>query len=66
MQVEALSNEFDATRSTGYLCAATVKNFEEVSIIEMINQNRHVYKQLEWIVISKITNLLAVFWKEKM
>lgn len=66
MQVEAFSNEFDATRSTGYLCAATVKNFEEVSIIEMINQNRHVFEQLEWMVISKIANLLAVFWKEKM
>ncbi|GMJ09277.1 ARABIDOPSIS THALIANA NADH KINASE 3, NAD(H) kinase 3 [Hibiscus trionum] len=23
-------NEFDATRSTGYLCAATVKNFKQV------------------------------------
>ncbi|XP_031266085.1 probable NADH kinase isoform X2 [Pistacia vera] len=29
-EVEAFSNEFDATRSTGYLCAATVKNFEQV------------------------------------
>ncbi|XP_031266084.1 probable NADH kinase isoform X1 [Pistacia vera] len=28
-EVEAFSNEFDATRSTGYLCAATVKNFEQ-------------------------------------
>ncbi|KAB2043806.1 hypothetical protein ES319_D01G044400v1 [Gossypium barbadense] len=29
-EVEKFSNEFDATRSTGYLCAATVKNFEQV------------------------------------
>ncbi|GMJ05342.1 ARABIDOPSIS THALIANA NADH KINASE 3, NAD(H) kinase 3 [Hibiscus trionum] len=29
-EVEKFSNEFDATRSTGYLCAATVKNFEHV------------------------------------
>ncbi|KAG8502384.1 hypothetical protein CXB51_000413 [Gossypium anomalum] len=30
-EVEKFSNEFDATRSTGYLCAATVKNFEQCS-----------------------------------
>lgn len=30
VQVEEFSEEFDATRSTGYLCAATVKNFEQV------------------------------------
>ncbi|KAM0029157.1 putative phosphotransferase with an alcohol group as acceptor [Helianthus debilis subsp. tardiflorus] len=29
-EVQELSNEFDATRSTGYLCAATVKNFEQI------------------------------------
>lgn len=29
-EVEEFSEEFDATRSTGYLCAATVKNFEQV------------------------------------
>ncbi|WOK95716.1 putative NADH kinase isoform X3 [Canna indica] len=29
-EVNELSNEFDATRSTGYLCAATTKNFEQV------------------------------------
>ncbi|KAI3804863.1 hypothetical protein L1987_26717 [Smallanthus sonchifolius] len=29
-EVKELSNEFDATRSTGYLCAATAKNFEHV------------------------------------
>lgn len=28
--MEECSNDFDATRSTGYLCAATVKNFEQV------------------------------------
>lgn len=30
VQVEEFGEEFDATRSTGYLCAATVKNFEQV------------------------------------
>ncbi|OMO92572.1 putative Inorganic polyphosphate/ATP-NAD kinase [Corchorus olitorius] len=29
-EVEEFGNEFDATRSAGYLCAATVKNFEQV------------------------------------
>ncbi|GAB2278020.1 hypothetical protein Dimus_012719 [Dionaea muscipula] len=29
-EVEEFSNDFDATRSTGYLCAATVNNFEQV------------------------------------
>lgn len=29
-EVEEFSEEFDATRSTGYLCAATVKNFEQL------------------------------------
>ncbi|KAL8167617.1 hypothetical protein V2J09_009116 [Rumex salicifolius] len=29
-EVEKLSNEFDPARSTGYLCAATVENFERV------------------------------------
>ncbi|MFS7921627.1 putative phosphotransferase with an alcohol group as acceptor [Helianthus anomalus] len=35
-EVQELSSEFDATRSTGYLCAATVKNFEQIlnSILE--------------------------------
>lgn len=29
-EVDEFSNEFDATRSTGYLCASTVGNFEQV------------------------------------
>ncbi|KAK1418118.1 hypothetical protein QVD17_27257 [Tagetes erecta] len=29
-EVQEFGDEFDATRSTGYLCAATVKNFEQV------------------------------------
>ncbi|KAK9074138.1 hypothetical protein SSX86_006735 [Deinandra increscens subsp. villosa] len=29
-EVKELGDEFDATRSTGYLCAATVKNFEQI------------------------------------
>ncbi|KAG6756366.1 hypothetical protein POTOM_039794 [Populus tomentosa] len=30
MSVEKFRNEFDATRSIGYLCAATVQSFEQV------------------------------------
>ncbi|KAF2585353.1 hypothetical protein F2Q70_00035750 [Brassica cretica] len=29
-EVEELSDQFDASRSTGHLCAATVENFEQV------------------------------------
>lgn len=32
-QVEQFSREFDATRSTGHLCAATVENFEQVRLV---------------------------------
>jgi hypothetical protein len=30
VQVDELNNEFDARRSTGYLCAATARTFEQV------------------------------------
>ncbi|KAJ0044873.1 hypothetical protein Pint_04837 [Pistacia integerrima] len=47
-EVEAFSNEFDATRSTGYLCAATVKNFEQVAWIDHVNEPKtHSYMQQE-------------------
>lgn len=42
--MEKFSGEFDATRSTGHLCAATVENFEQVrfyntleEIVDVIN-----------------------------
>ncbi|KAI5662286.1 hypothetical protein M9H77_21609 [Catharanthus roseus] len=35
---EEFNEEFDATRSTGYLCAATTKNFEQ--ILDAILENR--------------------------
>ncbi|GAB2229855.1 hypothetical protein Droror1_Dr00014111 [Drosera rotundifolia] len=37
-EVNKFDNEFDATRSTGYLCAATVDNFEQV--LDDIFENR--------------------------
>ncbi|XP_057539941.1 NADH kinase [Amaranthus tricolor] len=36
-EVEKFKDEFDATRSAGYLCAATVKNFEQV-LDEILNK----------------------------
>ncbi|KAL2943333.1 NADH kinase [Bienertia sinuspersici] len=32
-EVERFKDEFDATRSAGYLCAATVNNFEQVRLL---------------------------------
>ncbi|KAJ6886647.1 hypothetical protein NC651_027112 [Populus alba x Populus x berolinensis] len=39
-QVEKFSNEFDATRSTGYLCAATVQSFEQVRNTDGVNEGK--------------------------
>ncbi|KAK4576885.1 hypothetical protein RGQ29_027427 [Quercus rubra] len=38
-EVEQFSNEFDANRSTGHLCAATVNNFQQVldDILEVVS-----------------------------
>lgn len=33
VKVEQFSNDFDANRSTGHLCAATVNNFEQVRLL---------------------------------
>ncbi|XP_024019491.1 NADH kinase [Morus notabilis] len=43
-EVKEFSNEFDATRSTGYLCAATINNFEQV--LDSIIEGRRVPSQL--------------------
>lgn len=48
-EVQELGNEFDATRSTGYLCAATVKNFEQ--ILNDILENRIAPSELSRISI---------------
>ncbi|KAL8159343.1 hypothetical protein V2J09_000880, partial [Rumex salicifolius] len=42
-EVEKLHNEFDAARSTGYLCAATVENFEQV-LIDIIENRTSPYE----------------------
>ncbi|KAL6554356.1 hypothetical protein OROMI_020029 [Orobanche minor] len=49
-EVAELSEEFDATRSTGYLCAATVDNFEH--ILDGILENRSEPSKLTRMAIS--------------
>nr|CAD1834066.1 unnamed protein product [Ananas comosus var. bracteatus] len=39
-EVDEFSDEFDATRSTGYLCAASAENFEEV-LDEILEGRKH-------------------------
>ncbi|TKY49246.1 NADH kinase [Spatholobus suberectus] len=49
-EVEQFSSEFDATRSTGHLCAATVENFEQV--LDGILEGQIVPSELTRIMIS--------------
>ncbi|XP_039143546.1 probable NADH kinase [Dioscorea cayenensis subsp. rotundata] len=58
-EVERFSNEFDATRSTGYLCAATVENFEQV-LDEMLESRKEPSK-LSRISISLNGSKLSAF-----
>ncbi|KAF9589766.1 hypothetical protein IFM89_028675 [Coptis chinensis] len=58
-EVEELSNEFDATRSTGYLCAATVGNFEQV--LDDILEGRKAFSELSRISISVNRQLLPQY-----
>ncbi|KAK1316873.1 putative NADH kinase [Acorus calamus] len=48
--VEEFNNEFDATRSTGYLCAATAENFEQV--LDEILEGHRIPSELSRISIS--------------
>ncbi|KAF5176082.1 Nadh kinase [Thalictrum thalictroides] len=48
-EVEEHNNEFDATRSTGYLCAATVRNFEQV--LDDIMEGEKTFSELSRISI---------------
>ncbi|XP_004488989.1 NADH kinase isoform X2 [Cicer arietinum] len=49
-EVEQFSGEFDATRSTGHLCAATVENFEQV--LDDILEGQIISSELTRIMIS--------------
>ncbi|KAL7087481.1 hypothetical protein ACP275_13G070100 [Erythranthe tilingii] len=56
-EVAELSEEFDATRSTGYLCAATANNFEQ--LLDGILEKRFVPSELARMAISINSKLIA-------
>lgn len=56
-EVEKFSEEFDATRSTGYLCAATVRNFEQK--LDKILEGRTVPSELSRMSICVNSKLLS-------
>ncbi|CAA7404786.1 unnamed protein product [Spirodela intermedia] len=58
-EVENFNNEFDARRSTGYLCAATAENFEQV-LDEVLN-GHCVPSSLSRISMSLNNHLLPTF-----
>ncbi|XP_019425778.1 PREDICTED: NADH kinase [Lupinus angustifolius] len=58
-EVEQFSNEFDATRSTGQLCAATVENFEQV--LDSILEGQIVPSNLTRIMISVNAQQLSTY-----
>ncbi|TXG66657.1 hypothetical protein EZV62_007932 [Acer yangbiense] len=58
-EVEEFSNEFDASRSTGYLCAATVKNFEQV--LDNILAGQIIPSKLSRIAVCVNSKLLPTF-----
>ncbi|XP_062087270.1 NADH kinase isoform X1 [Humulus lupulus] len=58
-EVEECSNEFDATRSTGYLCAATTNNFEQV--LDSIIDGRRAPSQLSRMLISVNSQQLSSY-----
>ncbi|XVF18506.1 hypothetical protein REPUB_Repub11eG0027900 [Reevesia pubescens] len=58
-EVEEFSNEFDATRSTGYLCAATVKDFEQV--LDSFLDGQTVPSELSRISVSVNSKVLSTY-----
>ncbi|KAJ1383763.1 NAD kinase [Sesbania bispinosa] len=58
-EVERFSSEFDATRSTGHLCAASVENFEQV--LDGILEGQIVPSHLTRIMISINTLHLSTY-----
>ncbi|EOY13513.1 NAD(H) kinase 3 isoform 2 [Theobroma cacao] len=59
-EVEEFSNEFDANRSTGYLCAATVKNFEQV-VLDSFLEGQTVPSKLSRISVSVNSKALPAY-----
>ncbi|KAF3442344.1 hypothetical protein FNV43_RR16260 [Rhamnella rubrinervis] len=58
-EVEEFSNEFDATRSTGYLCTTTVYNFEQV--LDNFIEGQMVPSELSRISIHVNSQLLPTY-----
>ncbi|KAK7244102.1 hypothetical protein RIF29_38920 [Crotalaria pallida] len=58
-EVEQFSNDFDAARSTGHLCAATVENFEQV--LDGILEGQNVPSNLTRIMISVNAQRLSTY-----
>ncbi|KAH6837280.1 kinase 3 [Perilla frutescens var. hirtella] len=58
-EVEELSEEFDATRSTGHLCAATSSNFEQV--LDSILENRSEPSELSRMAITVNSKLIPTY-----
>ncbi|KAL3651113.1 hypothetical protein CASFOL_007516 [Castilleja foliolosa] len=58
-EVVELSEEFDATRSTGYLCAATADNFEHM--LDGILENRFEPSELARMAISVNSKLVSTY-----
>ncbi|PON69824.1 NAD kinase [Parasponia andersonii] len=58
-EVEEFSNEFDATRSTGHLCAATTNNFEQV--LDSIIEGQGVPSQLSRMLIRVNSEQLSTY-----
>nr|GEU94938.1 NADH kinase [Tanacetum cinerariifolium] len=58
-EVQEFGNEFDATRSTGYLCAATIKNFEQ--ILNNILEGRIVPSELSRMSVKVNSMPLSIY-----
>ncbi|KAM5586382.1 NADH kinase [Rosa sericea] len=58
-EVEKHSNEYDASRSTGYLCAATVDNFEQ--ILDNIIEDRISPSNLRRISIGVNSQVISTY-----
>ncbi|WOL11147.1 putative NADH kinase isoform X1 [Canna indica] len=58
-EVSKFSNEFDATRSTGYLCAATAENFEQV--LDEILEGHKIPSELSRILVSLNSHRLPTY-----
>ncbi|KAF2282746.1 hypothetical protein GH714_043400 [Hevea brasiliensis] len=58
-EVEEFSGDFDATRSTGHLCAATVKNFEQV--LDDILGGQKIPSNISRMSVSANSQLLSTY-----